>query len=509
VDWGDRPATTLTAGPDGRVTLTLPALAAVTLASEAPPSDPAATESWLLDWAGRPLQPLPPAATVTRIAPTPFTRAGLGFELDGPLPGAAPLDARGPVAEVFPGGIFTYRISLPGGDRAGLTLAATAWHDTQREWTGDDLARLVTLTPEPTRGHADDDTAYCLTVRLPWERAWPTDRDHLLSLALSFTADGRRATDERVLRFRLVPGHDWDWRWTGPTAGRLALRPRYPATLYLTPPSRWRLRPEFSGGRLTQRWHDRLTGHLEFAADPLKPTTELLSFRASLLAAGRVVETVELDQLARDGEALLRADLPRAATAHRAPTPDFTAAWPAPLALTAGATPLTHYLQRGARAFSGEPVSAWLAWNDQHLLWVTHVAARQQPWRAETTQPDRPFLGDHVVSLLLAAPAGDRVYLLQVNPRGTRWDAIVAPAPDLAWDSRTLVYTNHDEQAWHTVVALPWAALGLDHAPRPGTTLRLNLGYAHDIAPRRMATWSYWGGPGELAASLAPLTLAE
>lgn len=445
---------------------------------------------WATDWAGRPLHPAPAQPdSLFRGPPSPIS-----LRISGPFPGEEALDEAGQVFRVCPGGIFRHELVTTGAEQIRLV----SWHDTREGHT--DLSDWVTLQPKSTPGQRDGDLQrrWELQVHLPVDTDWPTNRDHLLTLAL----DHANGSLERVIRFRLEPGFAFSWEWQDDWQGEVAVSPRFPAEHYQIDQAAWHLSVSSNAIQAETISAGPLTATVRLSPtaseDGLYTVTAELSTKEQLLASGGVT------RLWLENGQLHRPETPKKAIAKPLAEglneqADFTALWEA----TEDLDGCGRFVAMGSPSFTDERHRAWFAYSQTHLYWFMESPVFGSDFRAETTEPDRRFLGDSLMVLLLQVPESDRTYLLQMNPAGIPSHRQVAPPAQPEWDPALQIRTAHDDQAWRLICAIPWSELGLAGTP---TELAINIGTARSIAPRIRTTWHYWGRPFNPAESLAPLT---
>ncbi len=510
---------------DGLLNLPLANLQSIMLISASATANAQALsvgESWLHDWAGRPLHPVSSAAAPADYVrdedtESPFQAAGLSLHVESAhaLPGE--LNAAGLVHAAAAGVRLPLELILEADPESRATLAPHSWHDSLLAITGAALNDIITFEPvddshlptEPTDDLPPRRRRYRLIVHLPAGTEWPAGRDHLLTFRLAWSWLGENHKTERVIRFRLQPATAIDWQWVDHATARVAVEPLFPPELYTTPPDQWRIAMEAKPLTLSHLDDPASTARFVHLAAPQSMTVdEPVTVTARVMADGIQLAHTGVAQLLIEGGNLVHPDDHRAAAAQYLPTApsdaDFDARW----APTATLPALRHFLNRGSHSYAADTSTGWFSWNKEALTWYMETEIHASQLRAETHTPDSAFLGDTLMTLLIQG-GDNRLYYLQSNANRVTWDAVVAPQFDINWTPKLQIASRHHEGRWQQIVRLDWRDLGWSKPPEAGTALQLNIGCARDIAPRIWHTWHYWATPFNPNESLAKIVLRE
>jgi len=159
----------------------------------------------------------------------------------------------------------------------------------------------------------------------------------------------------------------------------------------------------------------------------------------------------------------------------------------------------------GARAPT-QPTEVRACWDDR-CLYLAYACRDTDIW-ASYKQRDEPLYEEEVVEFFLAPADLQHYFEFEVSPLNTLFDAkVFSPEGhrgtmlvDAEWNAsgiRTAVRVsgsvnmrNSPDIGWNVEVALPFADLGLDRAPAPGTVWRANFYRIERGAATEFTAWS-------------------
>jgi hypothetical protein len=166
--------------------------------------------------------------------------------------------------------------------------------------------------------------------------------------------------------------------------------------------------------------------------------------------------------------------------------------------------PFRNWEGHGVPEYSSE---ARLVYDDHNLYVAFHCADRDIA--SSYKNRDDPLWNEDVVELFIGLPGDPRHYYeFEVSPANVVFDArIFNPTGsgeritgDKSWNAAglktavrlegTLNQRGDTDRSWTVRMSLPFAALGLPHAPAPGTIWRVNLYRIDPSSENRYAAWS-------------------